>query len=259
MKSKITEEMVVENLLSEWPIKERQDERQLKALVATLLNGEKRMVEFEKSIVPAEVIGRYVVVEHTFPMPGIPSAKHYAEPIGEYDNYLEAHKEFYLKAENAIKHSLEENDFKEILLVGEFKNQKLDFDYNGIPDVNTGIIMGCTLIKDIPELWETYVAKEPGDPKDSVTLKTKLYVELDMQTAKLKFEQSVLQGNALNVEFWKVDSAKDFAHKRQKNSGADDDLLVKKRKDTPMTTEQWVNDPLLSKRNGGSSQGKKMH
>lgn len=252
---RMTEAAVVENLLSQYPILEMGDDLPKNALIATLLNGEKRLIEFEKTIVPAEVVGRYIVVEHTFPTPGIPFAKHYVEPIGEYENYLEAHKEFYLKAEKAFQSYKDEDNVKEILLVGEFKNQQLKFDYKGAPDVNTGFVIGCTLTKDIPELWKTYVPKEPGDPNAPVTLNTKLYVELDRQTAKLKFEQSVLLGNELNVDFWKIGPGKDISNKK-KSSGIDEEPLVKKRKGPRMDTERWVNEPLITKKPGGKGQGK---
>ena len=123
----MTEAMVVENLLSQFPIIEMQHELQRNALVATLLNGEKRMVEFEKTVVPAEVAGKYIIVEHTFPASGILMAEHLTEPVGSSEDYLEAQKIFKAKVNEVAKTYREEDGLKEILLVAEFKNRKLDF------------------------------------------------------------------------------------------------------------------------------------
>lgn len=250
---KITEGKIVEHLLSEYPIAEMNDERQRNALVATLLNGEKRMVEFEKSVVPAEVVGKYIIVEHSFPTPGIPAAKHYAEPLGEYESYNDAVKDFYLKAEKAINSAQAEDEVKEIMLVGEFKDRKLDFNYKGEPDINTGITMGSTLTKLDTAIIKNYVAKDPVDCNEPVIIKDKLYVHLDRQSASLKFEQNFFERNELDVGFWKInkrDRAKDMVD-------LDEGKLLKKKR-TNMDTEKWVNenDSLLPKKSENKGKGK---
>ncbi|MEP7372339.1 MAG: hypothetical protein ABI675_03050 [Chitinophagaceae bacterium] len=254
MQRKITEEMVVENLLSEFPIKEREDLRQNNALVATLLNGEKRLINLEKTIVPVEVVGRYHVVEHIFPDPEILSAGHSAHPISFYDNYEQARKAYSDKTEDAIKNASHEKVVREIKLVGEFKGQILRLDNLGMPETQTGIDLGSTFTKLTKNEEKRHGIKETVDPTVPITVNQLLYVALKRDTARLQFEHRLFPSVELNVEFWKIDPEKNISQKQQKGPG-DDDPLLRKRKGQDMSTELWIPDPVLSKRSGSNGKG----
>src|SRR5688572_27202243 len=114
----------VENLLNELPIVELRDQRQRNALIATLLNGEKRMIEFEKTIVPAKVIVKFVLVDHVFPIPMGPLSRHFVEEIDSYLNYSVAKDAFWNRS---IETGAGKDGLNRIMLVGEFKGQHLDF------------------------------------------------------------------------------------------------------------------------------------
>lgn len=266
MRGKITEEKVVEHLLSEFPIKELLDERQKNALVATLLNGEKRMVEFEKQIVPAEVVDRFVVVEHLFPIPHRPFTKHHNNEIISFNSYPEAQLAFNEKAKEFIDHKnlgYDIHQVVEIFLVGEFKGQKVDFNRNGVLDVNSGIVLHSALSPSNSPLRRlmarNYTPKECRDLEVPFVIGDKLYVKLDRDSASLTFEQNFLsESNKINEEIWKVGPGTHLSAQYTKGAGDDEGALLHKRKNgNEFTTEQWVTDPLISKRQpSGKSNGK---
>jgi hypothetical protein len=250
------ERKIVEALLSEYAIKERLDIYEFNALVATLLNGEKRLIEFEKTIVPSEVVGRYFLNESLLPIQGLYLPKHYTLPIGIYDNYSQARQAFDREADDLIEETILEGDVKKISLIGEFKGQILDVDPGGIPDVNTGIILGSASIAKNGPIEKLY-----ADIALPVQVSNKVYVEFKAEMRRLKFEGRLFPSSSVNAEFWKIDAAGDISHKQHKGGGKDDgDDLLHKRNAADWTTEQWVAaDQLLSKRSGGNVHGKGMH
>lgn len=130
----------LKEILSQYPIAELNDERQRNALIHTLLNGEKRVVSFERVVVPADVVGKYILVEHTYPPAWMPTARHLVSPIREFDNHYDATRLFSQYLNKHISSSDEE--FKEVMLVGQFKGQEIRFDGTGRLDTITGINMG---------------------------------------------------------------------------------------------------------------------
>lgn len=251
MKRWTNEEELVDKLLSEYSIRERNDDREFNALVATLVNGEKRLIDLEKTIVPANVIDRYYVVEMSLPGAGWLSSGTNNVPIALADSYAESKVVYEDRAAMLITNKIE--DWK-VQLVGQFKGQVLEVDQRGITDANTGITLCSMVTTKNQEIEKIYI-----DPDLPMKFTNRVYVEFNRKSNCLKFEQRLFSNRELNLEFWKVEQGKNPDLKLGPGGGKDKGDLLHKRNAADWSAERWVNsDSLLSKRSGGNTHGKGM-
>lgn len=106
-------------------------------LAELLSDGQYHPVKIEQQILPWKDIEKYTVIEHEYPRGMIYEVGHSSILHGSFPSYYEAQKRF---DELVAKNGSWQLYNPEIKLIGNIKEQKLDFNLEDFPQPGTGVL-----------------------------------------------------------------------------------------------------------------------
>lgn len=193
---------VIDKELSQFPIAELNNPVLHEAIIAALQNGEKHLVTFERSIVPADHFKDFVVLEHEYPNGGTIYVRgHKIREINSFAEFNPAWNEMQRQAYNIANDPAKPNS--EIMLVGRYQGKKLEYDFEGAPETSTGFLLATACSVTGHGERPDYEVFLNADPTNLVVVKDTLYAELNAVSGRVEFADILMGRKDIDVDFWK--------------------------------------------------------
>jgi hypothetical protein len=186
---------LIEIDLMKFPIIELDNRGTRNSLVRALGEEHLRMVTFEKTFVPAELIEEYLIVDQK-PLDYIKPV-HTLKVIDTFKDLEEAQNRFSNLADETRK----AKDTSYLLLVGKYHNRKLELNADGDVKHNTGLMIDIDFT-GVPSLSKDG-SKYPVNPNEIITVREHMYGRYDLaSTAMVYYDFSTLKMKTPDKEFW---------------------------------------------------------
>ncbi|MEP7372336.1 MAG: hypothetical protein ABI675_03035 [Chitinophagaceae bacterium] len=182
--------------LQQYPITEIQGELSTNNLVQTLLAGQRASIHLERTVIPALNIQQYQIVEYHHP-------RHH-KVLSTHPELEKAVLSLYSNGSKYIDNPEKANS--KLMLIGQYYQQKLDFNIIGEPKSTTGYLLAAaTGFSDTS--YHSFVKGDANKPKK---ISDELYVDLDPSTRKLNFYDLDDNKKIFDLRFWKdIDKKKE--------------------------------------------------
>lgn len=185
----------IELQLADYPFVEFNNPKRKLEIIESLGKGESTWMTLEKVFYPAPEISQYIVFEHLYPEGMVYEHGHSLRKLHtstEFANALE-----YLQV-NAIKHlEVPNKRVSELLLIGQYRDKELLFNYEGLPESHTGLQV-ATGWKNGNNQTELIFNHIPHTP---ILIKETFFVSLD-DAGTLRFHDGV-NDREIDLSFWK--------------------------------------------------------
>lgn len=196
----------IERQLSELSIVELYDLSGRQQLLRSLESGKKELVTFSKSLVPAEHIESFVVLEHKYPDSLVHQYEEKGHTFTEINSFAEfdpAWSEMHRRAYNLANDSSKYN--VEIMLVGRYDGKHLEFDFQGTPEINTGYLLATACSVTKPGQRPDYEVHVSEDPTRITIVKETLYAQFNAASNSVEFSDIIKGNKQIDINFWKRD------------------------------------------------------
>jgi hypothetical protein len=190
-------EKTIGEQLSSIPFREKHNAIEYDRVLRGIKDGEVKAITLEKTFVPANEIGRYVIVDHIVRNPSSSFNSHTHIELCSHVMFDDAQRHFREMTKN-IQHNLIGVSLTELLLVGKFGEGGLSYNKDGELDKTSGITLDFALT--LP--GRSYSVTTSRDPYSPVTIQEKLYVMLDAKTETIQLYDGAINKVTLN-DFWK--------------------------------------------------------
>jgi len=194
----------IEKQLSQFPISELNNAASHDTIVKALLNGEKHLITLERSIIPADHLKDFVVLEHEYPNGGtIYERGHKIREINSFAEFDPAWKEMHRQAYNLANDPSKPNT--EIMLIARYHGKKLEYDFQGTPEANTGYLLATACSVTRPGQRPDYEVFFNGDPTNLIVIKETLYAQVNGLSGIIEFSDILMGKKDIDRDFWKRD------------------------------------------------------
>lgn len=173
-------------------------------LVSDLGRGELQPVICNKLINPGTEIKAYHLIQHSEPNPVVGEYFNEWSIIGSYSKYGDAGESIKQKVKECLE--WEAWEMPNLIMLGEFKTQRAEFNERGWPERNTAIVfVTARPYLDQEEIKFTYQVNHLQDAEHPV-LKQPMLAKFNMHSSKLEFYDGKLQkvDPGAVIEFMKI-------------------------------------------------------
>lgn len=185
----------IESQLGDYPFAELKDQKQRREIIESIGKGNSTWMTLEKRFYPEPEISQYIIYEHLYPIGIVYEHGHSVRELGAFPEFSMALE--YLQVYGTIHFQTPNERISELLLVGQYRDKELLFDYEGLPETHTGLHI-ATAWKNGNNQHELIFAHLPHEP---ILLKQGLFVDLD-EAGTLRFNDGV-NDREIDKTFWK--------------------------------------------------------
>lgn len=191
----------IEQQLTDYPIAELRNPAGNLSLLKDLENRELCWITLERTIVPADYIGDYVLLHRQYPQEGRYESGYTFETLGKYRDLDMGLSDLNKYAGDIFNQERERK--ADLLLIGRYRNKELQLGYEGNPVVNTSYLVATANSISGPGERSQYTIQMTGDLYSPTVVQESFMLQFNGLANRMEFINKEWDKTEIDQVFWR--------------------------------------------------------